>query len=126
MSRWPVRRLVALYPRAWRKRYGGEVGDLPEELISQGQPPRPRAGLGLAGGAALEHGRALTSSPAAGLGCAAAITAAAGIGLAVAQAGVATGRPYFETSPAGTLPLVAVMAWGLLEFVKFLTVQQAP
>ena len=29
MSRWPVRRLVALYPRAWRERYGGEVGDLP-------------------------------------------------------------------------------------------------
>jgi protein-S-isoprenylcysteine O-methyltransferase Ste14 len=126
MSRWPVRRLVVLYPRAWRERYGGEVGDLTEALISQGQTTRLRAGLDLAGGAAVEHARALTRSPATGLGCAAAITAAAGIGLALARAGGATGRPYFETSSAGTLLLVAVMAWGLLEFVKFLTVQQAP
>ena len=68
MSGWPVRRLVALYPRAWRERYGSEVGDLTDELISVGQTTRLRAGIDLAGGAALEHGRALTRSPAAGLG----------------------------------------------------------
>ena len=104
MSRWPVRRLVGLYPRAWRERYGSEVGDLTDELISQGQTTRLRAGLDLAGGAATEHVRALARSPAAGLGCVAAITAAAGIGLAAARAGGAAGRPYF---------------------VKFLTVQEA-
>ena len=125
MKRWPVHRLVALYPRAWRKRYGGEVGDLTEELISEGRITRLRAGLELVEGAAIEHGRALTRSPAAGLGGAALITAAAGIGLAVARAGGAAGRPYFDTSSAGILLLLAVMAWGLLEFVKFLTVQEA-
>jgi len=125
MSRWPVRRLVALYPRAWRERYGSEVGDLTDELISAGQATRLRAGLDLAGGAAVEHGRALTRSPAAGLGCGAAIIAAAGIGLGLARAGRAAGRPYFETSSAGIVLLLAVLAWGLLEFVKFLTVQEA-
>jgi protein-S-isoprenylcysteine O-methyltransferase Ste14 len=125
MSGWPVRSLVALYPRAWRQRYGGEVGDLTDELISGGQTTRLRAGLDLAGGAAIEHGRALTRSPAAGLGCVAVITAAAGIGLAVARGGGAAGRPYFETSSAGIALLLVVMAWGLLEFVKFLTVQEA-
>jgi protein-S-isoprenylcysteine O-methyltransferase Ste14 len=125
MSRWPVRRLIALYPRAWRQRYGSEVGDLTDELIRDGHTTRLRAGLDLAGGAAAEHGRALTRSPAAGLGCVAAITAAAGIGLAVARAGGAVGRPYFETSPAGILLLLVVMIWGLLEFVKFLAVQEA-
>jgi hypothetical protein len=125
MSGWPLRRLVALYPRAWRDRYGDEVADLADELISEGRTTRLRAGLELAGGAAVEHGRALTRSPAAGLGCAAAITAAAGIGLAVARAGGAAERPYFDTSPAGLLLLPVLMAWGLLEFVKFLRVQEA-
>jgi hypothetical protein len=93
MSRWPVRRLVGLYPRAWRERYGREVGDLTDELISEGRTTRLRAGLELAEGAALEHVRALTRSPAAGLGCVAAITAAAGIGLAVARCPGLLGRP---------------------------------
>jgi protein-S-isoprenylcysteine O-methyltransferase Ste14 len=123
--RWPVRRLVALYPRAWRERYGGEVADLTDELISEGRTTRLRAGLELAEGALVEHGRALSQSPAAVLGGAAALTAGSGIGLAVARAGGSAGRPYFETSSAGILLLLAVMAWGLLEFVKFLTVQEA-
>jgi protein-S-isoprenylcysteine O-methyltransferase Ste14 len=127
MSGWPMRRLVALYPRAWRDRYGAEVADLAEELISEGKTTPLRAGLDLAGGAVIERGRALTRSPAAGLGGAAAITAAAGIGLAVVRAGDggAAGRPYFDTAPAGGLLLAIVMAWGLLEFIKFLRVQEA-
>jgi protein-S-isoprenylcysteine O-methyltransferase Ste14 len=125
MSGWPVRRLVALYPRAWRERYGGEVGDLTDELISEGRTTRLRAGLELVEGAVAEHGRVLARSPAAALGGVAALTAGAGIGLAVARAGGAAGRPYFETSPAGIVLLLVVMAWALLEFVKFLTVQEA-
>ena len=126
MSARLVRRLVALYPRAWRDRYGAEVASLAEELISEGKTTRLRAGLDLAGGAAIERGRALTRSPAAGLGGAAVITAAAGIGLAVrARGGGAPGRPYFDTAPAGTLLLAAAMAWGLMEFIKFLRVQEA-
>ena len=128
MTGWPARRLVTLYPRAWRDRYGAEVADLTDELISEGRTTPLRAGLSLAAGAAIEHGRALTRSPAAGLGCAAAVTAAAGIGLAVGRArnGGAAGRPYFDTTSAGTLLLVVVMAWALLEFVRFLRVQEAP
>ena len=127
MSRWPVRRLVTLYPRAWRERYGDEVGDLTDELIREGKTTRLRAGLDLAGGAVIERSRALTRSPAAGLGGAAVITAAAGIGLAVARArdGGAPQRPYFDTAPAGALLLAAAMAWGLVEFIKFLRVQEA-
>jgi protein-S-isoprenylcysteine O-methyltransferase Ste14 len=125
MSCWPVRRLVALYPRAWRERYGGEVGDLTDELISGGHTTRLRAGLELVEGAAVEHGRALARSPAAALVSVAALTAGAGVGLAVTRAGGAAGRPYFDTSSAGILLLLAVMAWGLLEFVKLLTVQEA-
>ena len=54
------------------------------------------------------------------------ITAAAGIGLAVrARGGGAPGRPYFDTAPAGALLLAVAMAWGLLEFIKFLRVQEA-
>ena len=48
-----VRRLVALYPRAWRDRYGEEVAGLTGELISTGQTTRMRAGLDLARGAAI-------------------------------------------------------------------------
>jgi protein-S-isoprenylcysteine O-methyltransferase Ste14 len=81
MSGWPVRRLVALYPRAWRERYGGEVADLTDELISEGRTTRLRAGLELAEGAVAEHGRVLARSPAAALGGVAALTAGAGIGL---------------------------------------------
>ena len=126
MSGWPVRRLVALYPRAWRDRYGAEVASLAEELISEGKTTPLRAGLDLAGGAVIERGRVLTRSPAAGLGGAAVITAAAGIGLAVrARGGGALGRPYFDTAPAGALLLAAAMAFGLVEFIKFLRVQEA-
>ena len=127
MNRRPVRWLVALYPRAWRDRYGGEVADLTSELVSTGQTTWLRAGLDLAGGAAIERCRALSRSPAAVLGCVATITAAAGIGLAVAgvQHGGTDLRPYFETHPAGWLLLLAVMGWSLLEFIKFLQVQQS-
>ena len=47
-----VRRLVALYPRAWRERYGGEVGDLTDELIREGRdyPAAGRARAGRRGG----------------------------------------------------------------------------
>jgi protein-S-isoprenylcysteine O-methyltransferase Ste14 len=127
VHKWPVRRLTALYPRAWRQRYGSEVGDLTDELIRDGQTTRLRAGLELVEGAAAERGRALARSPAAALGGTAVITAGAGIGLAVARArdGGTAGRPYFDTAPAGLVLLAVVLAWMLLEFIHFLRVQEA-
>jgi protein-S-isoprenylcysteine O-methyltransferase Ste14 len=59
-----MRWLLALYPRAWRDRYGREVADLTGELIRAGDTTPLRAGLDLAATAAAERGRAL-SRPAA-------------------------------------------------------------
>ena len=52
--------LLALYPRAWRDRYGKEVGDLADELIRAGDTTPLRAGLDLVAGAAMERGRAIS------------------------------------------------------------------
>jgi len=82
-----MRWLLALYPRAWRDRYGREVADLTEELIRAGDTTPLRAALELAAAAAVERGRAL-SRPAAPTTAAAAITVAAG------------------TTPARTLSLI--------------------
>jgi hypothetical protein len=57
-----VRWTLALYPRAWRARYGGEVASLSEELIAEGDSTPWRAGLDLIAGAAVERGRALARS----------------------------------------------------------------
>ena len=40
MNRYLARGLLALYPRAWRARYGAEVINLAEELISARQTRR--------------------------------------------------------------------------------------
>lgn len=80
MNRYLARRLLlSLYPRAWRARYGAEVINLTEELISAGETTPLLAALNLVGGAALEWGRVLTGSRRAALAIAvAAITAVAG------------------------------------------------
>ena len=57
-----VRWTLALYPRAWRARYGGEVASLSEELIAEGDSTPWRAGIDLIAGAAVERGRALARS----------------------------------------------------------------
>jgi protein-S-isoprenylcysteine O-methyltransferase Ste14 len=51
--------LLALYPRAWRKRYGREVAALTEDLIGAGTTTPLRAGLNLAATAAVEWARAV-------------------------------------------------------------------
>jgi hypothetical protein len=76
--------LLALYPSAWRGRYGPEVASLNEELIALGETSRLRAGLNLVTGAAIERQRALARSPRAALTlAAAAVLIAAGITFAV-------------------------------------------
>jgi protein-S-isoprenylcysteine O-methyltransferase Ste14 len=69
-TRW----LLALYPRAWRDRYGREVADLTEELIRAGDTTPLRAGLDLAATAAVERARALSRPAAAAAGTARAST----------------------------------------------------
>jgi len=60
-----MRWLLALYPRAWRDRYGREVARLTDELIRAGDCTRLRAGLGLAAAAVVERARALSRRAAA-------------------------------------------------------------
>jgi hypothetical protein len=62
MNRHLLRALLALYPRAWRDRYGAELASLTEELISAGEIAPLPAMVNLAGGAALERGRVLVGS----------------------------------------------------------------
>jgi len=57
-----VRLLLALYPRAWRDRYGAEVVRLTEELIAAGETTPAQGALNLASAAAAERGRALADS----------------------------------------------------------------
>jgi len=62
MNRHLLRVLLALYPRAWRDRYGDELAGLTEDLISAGRIRPLSAVVNLAGGAALECGRVLAAS----------------------------------------------------------------
>jgi hypothetical protein len=62
MNRHVTRWLLALYPRAWRDRYGAEVVSLTNELIRAGETTPLPAGLNLVAGAAVERARALAGS----------------------------------------------------------------
>jgi hypothetical protein len=62
MNRRLVRLLLALYPRAYRDRYGAEVVRLTEELIAAGEVTPAEGALNLAAAAAAERGRALADS----------------------------------------------------------------
>ena len=62
MNRRLVRMLLALYPRAYRDRYGAEVVRLTEELIAAGEITPAEGALNLAVAAAAERGRALADS----------------------------------------------------------------
>lgn len=122
------RRLLALYPRGWRERYGSEVASLADELISAGETTPLRAGLGLIAGAAVERWCALADS---GLlaPAAAVITAVGGIALAVTHSlnGAGATRPYFETHPAGGLVLLVVtLVWYSMELIEFVRGRRSP
>ena len=62
MNRRLLGLLLALYPRAWRDRYGAELAGLTEDLINAGEIRPLSAAANLAGGAALEWGRVLAGS----------------------------------------------------------------
>ena len=62
MNRRVTRLLLALYPRAWRDRYGAEVTSLTDELIRAGETTPLPAGLNLVAGAMTERARELAGS----------------------------------------------------------------
>jgi hypothetical protein len=62
MNRHLMRGLLALYPRAFRNRYGTELASVTDELIRGGELTPLLAAVNLLGGAALEWGRVLAYS----------------------------------------------------------------
>jgi hypothetical protein len=104
--------LLALYPRAFRDRYGAELARLTDELISAGEITPLLAVLNLAGGAALEWGRVLTGSRRAALAVAAAAVIAAAGSLIGAAAGISylTGQARPPLTPASARSVSAPAA----------------
>jgi protein-S-isoprenylcysteine O-methyltransferase Ste14 len=130
-------RLLALYPRRWRERYGQELVSLARELVEAGETTRLRATLDLLAGAAVERRRAVARRavqvPAAVARRAvlvpAAATAAGGaLGLAVTGSlhGAGSTRPYFDAHPVGVLLLAATLAWFLAEAAEFVRGRNSP
>jgi hypothetical protein len=94
MNRRVTGLLLALYPRAWRDRYGAEVATLTDELIRAGETTPLPAGLNLFAGAAVERARALAASR-----TALAVTSAAAIVAMVGGAFVVTGSARPGSGP---------------------------
>lgn len=121
-----TRRLMAMYPRAWRDRYGPEVAALTDDLIDAGETTPLRAALNLIAAAAIERARVLTRPSRAALApTVVLITAMTGITLAItyAQRSGGTMKPYFQSHGTGLL-MIVVMGWLLLELSEFLQVRQ--
>jgi protein-S-isoprenylcysteine O-methyltransferase Ste14 len=119
---WPL----ALYPRAWRDRYGVEVAVLMSELVSGGDTSTLAAGVNLTAGALAERGRAVAGDRGTVTALLAAVAAAAPVVLAVhaARRFSAGTVPYFDAHTlAWAVLMVVVIGWLLLEFVRFLYVQ---
>jgi protein-S-isoprenylcysteine O-methyltransferase Ste14 len=114
------RRLLPLYPRKWRERYGSEVAELADELVAAGETTPLRATLGLLAGAAAERWRVATSR-AVLVPAAAAAAVAGGIALAVTRTlhGAGETRPYFDAHPVGLLLPVLELGWVLMEAGEF-------
>jgi protein-S-isoprenylcysteine O-methyltransferase Ste14 len=114
------RRLLALYPRPWRDRYGAEVADLADELIAAGDTTPLRAALGLLAGAGVERWRVATSR--AVLTPAIAWAAVAGaIALTVIRTlhGAPANRPYFDVHATGPLVPALELGWAVMEVAEF-------
>lgn len=96
MSARLLRRLVALYPAPWRRRYGAELRDLIDELVARGERSRGRVALELLAGAAGEWWRRMHWAVAVGLAvCVAAV---------VSVAAITSGGPAPHTRAAAQAP----------------------
>ena len=114
------RRLLALYPRGWRDRYGCEVADLADELITAGETTPLRATLDLLAGAATERLRVVARRAVVAPGVTA-VAVVGGIALAVSHTlhGAGATRPYFDAHRAGWLLLVIEAGWLMMELGEF-------
>ncbi|HVV20258.1 MAG TPA: isoprenylcysteine carboxylmethyltransferase family protein [Pseudonocardiaceae bacterium] len=113
-----IPRLLALYPRAWRRRYGVEVASLVEELIRAGDTTPARAGFDLAVGAVLAWWRVLLEWGA--LLAAAAVIVVGGVvaGVVARMPGTGGTGAYVVSHPLGVLFLLAEAGWLVMEVVQ--------
>lgn len=122
-----MKRIVALYPRDWRERYGDEVADLADELVRMGETTAARARLGLAAGAAVERWRLLARRDVL-VAFVAAGAIAAGLAFAVTHTlhGAIATRPYFDTHSSGLLLTVVMLGWISMEITEFVRGRRSP
>jgi Isoprenylcysteine carboxyl methyltransferase (ICMT) family len=122
-----VKRILALYPRDWRERYGDEVADLANELVQMGETTAARARLDLAAGAAVERGRLLARRDVlVALLAAGAIAAGLAFGVTRTLHGATATKPYFDTHQAGLLLLVIMLGWCEMEISEFVRGRRSP
>lgn len=121
-----ARRMLSLYPRSYRERYGAELVDLTEDLVAGGEISARRATLNLAAGALAQRWLAVVGSRHA-------IVVMTGLSVVAAIAGAAFGiraqvahhvTPYFFGRAIGGGLLVVVGLWYLLEVLEMLQVRQ--
>jgi protein-S-isoprenylcysteine O-methyltransferase Ste14 len=106
--RTDVIRLLGLYPRAWRERYGAEVAALAEELIASGDTTVARTWLDLAAGAVIAWWQVLTGWGALALGALVIVT-----GGALLLAG------HVPTAhPVGVLFMLTEAGWLVMELAQ--------
>jgi hypothetical protein len=117
LNRHLVRLLLALYPPAWRVRYGAEVVRLTEELIAAGEVTPAEGALNLMANAAVERGRALADSRRTAVAMAlAAVVAVAGSFYAVGHGPHL--RPASPARPASAAPVPASLTRVLCAFPR--------
>lgn len=116
-------RLLALYPRAWRDRYGDEVAYLVEKLVTTGETTPRRAALDLAAGAVVQRWRAVVRHRVL-VPVAVALTILIGlatVSLAVSYAVRGRAQPYFGAHLVGLLLVCVEVLWLALEVVAFVS-----
>jgi protein-S-isoprenylcysteine O-methyltransferase Ste14 len=114
-----IDRVLRLYPRAWRERYGAEMGQLVADLVAAGETTRTRSGLNLLAGAAVAWWRILARR--AVLSHVAAVVTIGGM-LTVGIDRLSLGGPvprYTRTHPLGVLFLLVQLGCLLTEGTEF-------
>lgn len=113
-----IPRLLALYPRAWRRRYGVEVVSLVEELIRAGDTTPARAGCDLVVGAVLAWWHVLVDWGAL-MAAGTVIVVGGGVAGAVAQLpGTGGIGAYLVGNPLRVLFLLVEAGWLVMEVVQ--------
>jgi protein-S-isoprenylcysteine O-methyltransferase Ste14 len=122
-----VKRILALYPRDWRERYGDEIADLADELVRMGDTTTARARLGLVAGAAVERWRLLARRDVlVAFLAAGAIGVGLGFGIADTLHGAIATRPYFDMHRPGLLLLALMLGWVSMEIAELVRGRRSP